>query len=91
MNLDKCTGCRSCEIACSYHFNKVFNPDMSAIKVWRSNETGAIELWLTSSCDLCENEEIPLCVKYCAAEALTICLGTSNNVGRQSLVRGKFR
>lgn len=70
INLDKCTGCKSCEIACSFHFSKVFSPQISAIRIWRSNVSGDIEMSLHSNCDLCNNEEEPLCVKYCAPKAL---------------------
>ena len=70
INLDKCTGCKSCEIACSFHFSKVFSPQISAIRIWRSNVSGDIEINLHSNCDLCNKEEEPLCVKYCAPKAL---------------------
>lgn len=68
INLHKCTGCRSCELACSWHFYKTFNPEASAIKVNRYDEE--IELYINSTCDLCYQEDIPLCIKYCAPKAL---------------------
>ena len=33
VNLDKCTGCRSCELACSFKHHGEFNPSKSAIHV----------------------------------------------------------
>jgi Fe-S-cluster-containing hydrogenase component 2 len=70
VNLAKCTGCRSCELACSFHFSEMFAPEASAIKVVRDNDNGDINLHINSRCDLCQGEYFPLCVKYCAAEAL---------------------
>jgi len=34
--------------------------------VLRDNDTGKINMSIDSRCDFCSNEEIPLCVKYCA-------------------------
>jgi len=80
INLAKCTGCRSCELACSFHFNKVFSPEASAIKVLRNNDNGDIDLHINSRCDLCQGEDFPLCVKYCAAEALNYSFDNNNIV-----------
>lgn len=85
MDLRYCTGCRSCELACSYHFERAFCPENSAIKVMRNNDTGDIDLLINSRCDLCEEEEVPLCVKYCASEALKVSIGAGNIIGRQAI------
>ena len=85
INLDKCTGCRSCELACSFHFNKVFAPEASAIKVVRDNDNGDINLHINSRCDLCQGEDFPLCVKYCASEALKFSFDKNNVVSRESI------
>ena len=34
----KCTGCMSCEIACSYHHKKVFAPGISSIEIHKHGE-----------------------------------------------------
>ena len=70
MDLSKCTGCRSCEIACSYHHNKNFGLIGSSIKIFRDNKNGEIEYFFKDTCDLCENEKIPLCVVACSSKAL---------------------
>jgi len=70
MDLSKCTGCRSCEIACSFHHHKNFSLANSSIKIFRDNKNGEIEYFFKDTCDLCENEKIPLCVTACSAEAL---------------------
>ena len=76
---DKCTGCRTCEIACSYHHVMAFNRKISSIEVKRFVEEGLYEPVIykeavarRKACDLCEGEEMPLCVKYCAVEAIRL-------------------
>ena len=69
---NKCIGCRSCEIACSYHLKKAFTPFMSSIKVIRDSAKDIVEISVDSRCDACEDEEIPLCVKYCVSDALKL-------------------
>ena len=51
---DKCVGCWSCIMVCPYG---VIKRDYSAGKV-------------ASKCDLCVDEDIPVCVKNCPNEAL---------------------
>lgn len=67
---DKCTGCRSCEIACSYHFDGVFQPNTSRIKISFDPKSGDVKISIDDGCNLCEGEEGPLCAKYCSAGAL---------------------
>jgi Fe-S-cluster-containing hydrogenase component 2 len=64
----RCRGCRICESACSFHHtkHKMFDPSRSSTHVSRDNDTAAITLSIDSTCDLCDGEETPLCVKYCA-------------------------
>ena len=68
-----CGGCRTCEIACSYHHKKVFSPSLSSIEVTdRLEEPGftvSFHLASTNShlaCDGCKGEDEPLCLKYCS-------------------------
>jgi len=65
IDMEACYGCRTCELACSYHHAKVFSPELSSIKVQRDNRTGKITWSIDSTCDFCEGEEEPLCVKFC--------------------------
>ena len=39
-NYEKCTGCRACELACSFHKEGVFAPSKSRIKIVRIDEEG---------------------------------------------------
>ena len=70
VDLDKCTGCRSCELACSFHNSRNFNPMGSSIHVNLDRSTGALSLTLDSTCDYCASEEEPLCILFCTAGAL---------------------
>lgn len=63
-----CTGCRSCELACSYHHRKIFSPSISSISVRRNTIGGRIKLMLYLKsqdghfrCDCQPGEEFCLC------------------------------
>ena len=61
---ENCTGCLSCQLACSFTKEKAFNPLKARILVdW----TGFSEpkLSFTPDCDTCG-----VCVRYCAYGAL---------------------
>ena len=69
---ENCGGCRSCEMACSYHHKGVFQPSISSIEILdRPKELGfAISLAGQDenchiACDRCEGLDEPLCLKYC--------------------------
>lgn len=66
-----CYGCRSCEIVCSYHHRGGFAPEGGAIRVDKNNRTGKIRWRIDLTCDLCEKEGQPLCVRYCSYQALS--------------------
>ena len=68
-----CEGCRTCEIACSYHHKKVFCPSISSIEVTdRPEKLGfAVSFYIADAnghlaCDRCKGEDEPLCLKYCS-------------------------
>jgi Fe-S-cluster-containing hydrogenase component 2 len=66
----KCYGCRSCELACSFHHKRAFSPGGGSIQVSKNHGNGNIRWMRDASCDLCENEEKPLCVRFCSYQAL---------------------
>ena len=72
MDISKCTGCRSCEIACTYHHYKKFGLAGSSIKIFRDNKNGEIEYFFINTCDLCKNEQNLLCVEACSSHALCL-------------------
>ncbi len=70
--MDTCGGCRTCEIACSFHHSGEFNPSISSIKILdRSGGAGYDVLLLEEdsnegkACDGCQDLEEPLCMEYC--------------------------
>ena len=83
VNNEKCTGCRACEVACSYHQGKVFNPKLASLHIRRDERVGRMSIILYGDltqkerqkrfpCDWCVGELEPLCVKYCAPGAITL-------------------
>ena len=71
INLDLCTECRTCELACSFHHNKSFDPAKSSIQVELDSNTGDISVNFAPTCDGCSNEEEPLCLLFCPRGVLT--------------------
>jgi Fe-S-cluster-containing hydrogenase component 2 len=67
---DKCGGCRTCEIACSFKFNGVFNHFLSAMQVVEQSDGYSLlfsegELPGGFVCDGCKGLDTPMCVEYC--------------------------
>lgn len=81
-----CTGCRTCEMACSFHHARLFRPSVSSIEVTGSAAEGfKISLYQSpekdrAACDGCPELEEPLCVMFCpvvAAQELAECVRRS--------------
>ena len=65
-NSEKCTGCRVCQLICSFTFSQEFNPDLSHIRI--HNPYGyKPQLMFLDSCKGCG-----LCVEHCIYNALEI-------------------
>jgi Fe-S-cluster-containing hydrogenase component 2 len=67
-----CVGCRTCQLACSYHHKGVFMPSASSIEIKdQSKDLGFEVSFYTQAenghlaCDQCQGLEEPLCVEYC--------------------------
>jgi Fe-S-cluster-containing hydrogenase component 2 len=69
---ENCYGCRMCELVCSFHHQGAFCPEASSIKISRDYLQGEIGLAIDSTCDFCEREGRPLCVKHCIYGALEV-------------------
>jgi len=74
---NRCTDCRACELACSYHFTRAFNSSISAVHVRRLFQQGEVKITVHKTregerraCDLCSGERVALCARYCATRAI---------------------
>ena len=63
VNIDKCTGCRACELACSLKNTGTFNPSRARINV--IGHEGLFSLPIT--CFQCEK---PYCADVCPSDAI---------------------
>ncbi|MEM4728448.1 MAG: 4Fe-4S dicluster domain-containing protein [Thermoplasmata archaeon] len=59
-----CTGCRACEVACSFKKEGIFSPALSRIRVVRLDEEG---LDIPTGCEHCEDAP---CIRICPVRAL---------------------
>ncbi|MDP1990706.1 MAG: hypothetical protein Q8K00_06735 [Syntrophales bacterium] len=71
-DMPSCGGCRTCEIACSFHHTGDFIPALSSLKVVEKEEGPGYGVVLKEesdeegfACDGCEGLDLPLCVEYC--------------------------
>ena len=71
IDIDKCTGCKACELACSLHLEKACNPMGSAIRIVRPDVHGPIRYGIDDRCDHCDGMEIPLCIELCPTNAVS--------------------
>jgi len=67
--MDKCTGCKLCELACSAVKTGHFNPRESRIKVALIDIPEIPVPVLEDSCDYCFGN--PVCVRFCVPQAIT--------------------
>lgn len=59
-----CTGCRACELACSFVKEGVFAPTKSRIRIVRIDEDG---IDVPVGCEHCDN---PICMLICPVKAI---------------------
>lgn len=62
---EKCLGCRSCELICSFNKTKEFNPKHSAVSVLTYDEAA---ISVPVMCMQCED---PACMKVCPVGAIS--------------------
>ncbi|WP_210397427.1 4Fe-4S dicluster domain-containing protein [Motiliproteus sediminis] len=61
----KCTGCKQCEMACSYEHEQSFNPSLSRIKVFDFHEQGR---FVPYTCTQCTEA---WCLQACPVDAIS--------------------
>lgn len=63
-NPENCTGCRACELACSFHHEGLFSPSKSRIRVVRIDEEG---IDVPVGCEHCDSAP---CILVCPVKAI---------------------
>jgi Fe-S-cluster-containing hydrogenase component 2 len=61
---DRCTGCFTCALVCSFAHDRVFSYERSRIRVWRDDNRG---IFVPIACEQCEDAP---CVTVCPTGAL---------------------
>ncbi len=69
---EKCSGCKACEIACSFRKRNFFSPGGASLKINHRPLEREISAEFFKSCDLCFNLEVPFCIEFCATGALAL-------------------
>ena len=70
--MPNCGGCRSCELACSYHHTGKFGPSASSLIVIDKENLQGFKIELLENkrdkryaCDGCKDLDEPLCLEWC--------------------------
>ena len=71
-DMPSCGGCRTCELACSFHHRGGFVPAASSLKIIDKVDGPGYLVLLkeepdgnSPACDDCRGLDIPLCLEYC--------------------------
>jgi carbon-monoxide dehydrogenase iron sulfur subunit len=68
VDIEKCVGCRTCEVACSLKNTGQSNPTRSRIKVIRYEKPGQFHNYVPMVCQQCGD---PLCMEACPVNAIS--------------------
>ncbi len=68
VHMEKCTGCKACELACSAVKTNVFNLKNSRIKVRLVDIPEIPVPIILDGCDYCFGD--PVCVRFCLPKAI---------------------
>ena len=69
---ETCVGCRTCELACSFHHTGFFQRGVSSIDI--TSKMGDLNQLITFyresvagriACDMCKGLDVPLCIRFC--------------------------
>ncbi|NQT66560.1 MAG: hypothetical protein HQ569_03150 [Actinobacteria bacterium] len=71
-DMPECGGCRTCEIACSFHHRGDFSPLNSSLKILDKKDRKGFNVLIINKssknnpvCDGCIDIDTPLCVQFC--------------------------
>lgn len=74
-DMPSCGGCRTCEMACSFHHTGEYTPSVSSIKILEKESGAGYFVLITEksgpegfACDLCAGLARPLCIQVCREE-----------------------
>ena len=86
---DLCTGCKMCQLICSYEHSQEFNPKKSKINVIHVDEQGIYIPIVDCDCGCKFNieNEVPKCVKFCNTGALIYSTSEEAAEMKRELVR----
>ena len=70
----KCTGCKVCEMVCSFTYNGFFSPSFSRVHIFNDIFSGH------NSIDICRQCDIPQCYFACPVEAIYIDKNTGGRI-----------
>jgi len=73
VDIEKCSGCRTCEAACSLRNAGECNPTRSRIRVIRYERAGQFHNYVPMVCQQCSD---PLCMEACPTNAISRDAGT---------------
>ena len=68
VDIERCSGCRTCEVACSLKNTGQSNPTRSRIRVIRFERTGEYHNYIPMVCQQCST---PLCMEACPVNAIS--------------------
>lgn len=71
-DMPSCGGCRTCEMACSFHHRGEFAPTFSSLVIVDKEDAPGCDVLIVDgpqgeriACDGCEKLDMPLCVEHC--------------------------
>jgi len=68
VDIEKCSGCRTCETTCSLKNTGQSNPTRSRIRIIRYERQGEFHNFIPMVCQQCSN---PLCMEACPVNAIS--------------------
>jgi Fe-S-cluster-containing hydrogenase component 2 len=74
VDIDKCVGCRTCEVACSLKNTGTVNPTRSRVRIVRYEKQGEFHNYIPMVCQQCST---PLCMEACPVNAISRHVETS--------------